>query len=62
MYISLKSVKQATFGSIIGLSPVRHQAIIANQCYYIVDLTLSNKIQRNLNQYIIIFIQEMAYS
>ena len=47
-----------------GLSPARRQAIIwhyPNQCCNIINWTLRNKLQWNLNQNSYIFIQENAF-
>ena len=58
------SVNRASIGSDNGLSPIRRQAIIktnAVQCWVIVNWTLRNKVQWNLNQNTKVFIHENAY-
>ena len=53
--------KLIIIGSDNGLSPSRRQAIYQNQCWNIVNLTLGNKLQWNLNRNWYIFIQENAF-
>ena len=54
------SAKRAIIGSDNGLAPGRRQAIILNQCWHIVNWTLRNKLQWNLNQNSYIFIHKNA--
>ena len=52
------SVKWVIIGSGNGLSPVRRHAIYLNQCWLIVNWTLGNIFQWNLNRDFTIFIKE----
>ena len=52
--------EQTIIGSDNGLSPGRRKAINLNQCWNIINRTLGNKLQLNLNQNLYIFIQENA--
>ena len=53
--------KLTIIGSDNGLSPGRRQAIILTKCWNIANWTPRNKLQRNLNQNLYIFIQENAF-
>ena len=53
--------KLTNIGSDNGLPPSRRQAIISTKCWYIVNWSLGNKFQWNLNQNQYIFIQENAF-
>ena len=53
--------KLATIGSDYGLSPWRRQAIIRTKCSNIVNWTLGNKFQWNLNRNSSIFIQQNGF-
>ena len=53
--------KLTIIGSDNGLSPEQRQAIIWNQCWNIVNRTLGNKLQWNLNRNSNIFIEENTF-